>query len=464
MDLRDYLRLIRQRWASILAFTLVGLGLAAGYTFLQTPQYEGRSQLFVSVKGGSSATDVIQGNTFAEKRVASYVNLATSTRVLQAVAEELRLTGGAEHLAGVVTASNPAQTVLINITAIDASPDLAVAKANSTARQLIRAVSDVEDASLVSLSIFEEAKPAIAPSTPRVPLNLATGLALGILIGLAFAVLREVLETRIRSKEDVERIVTAGILGTFVQDPTVETAPLVTQGDSFSHRAESFRQLRTHLHFTNITGGSQSVVVTSSIPGEGKTSTSVNLALMLAQSGSKVLLVDADLRRPRVAKYLGLEGSIGLSGVLSHSVAFEDATQHWGDAGELHVLTSGQQPPNPSELLGSAAMEKLISRMEAEYEVIIIDAPPLLPVTDPSVLGSMAGGVILVVSADGGTRRGELAEAAKILDSVNVRLLGLVINRLRVTSMGSTYYDYKPEMNEPSRRKKKLRAGSRVRA
>lgn len=463
MDLQDYLRVVRQRWASILTFTLLGLALAAGYTSFQTPQYEARSQLFVSVKGGSTATDVIQGNTFAEKRVASYVNLATSPRVLQAVADELGLNGREGQLAGKVTASNPAQTVLIDLTAMDASPDRAVDIANSTARQLVAAVRDVEDASLVSLSLFEEAKPAMEPSTPRVALNLAIGLALGMLIGMASAVLREALDTRIRSQEDVERTIAAGILGTFSQDSTLERAPLVTQGDSYSHRAESFRQLRTHLHFTNITGGSQSVVVTSSIPGEGKTSTSINLAIMLAQSGSKVLLVDADLRRPRVAKYLGLEGSVGLSGILSHSITLEDALQRWGNSDALHVLTSGRQAPNPSELLGSASMEKLISRLEAEYEVIIIDAPPLLPVTDPSVLGAMAGGVLLVVSADGRTHRGELAEAAKILDSVNARLLGLVINRLKTTPVGNTYYDYRPEPGEPGRREKKKVSRGKVR-
>jgi succinoglycan biosynthesis transport protein ExoP len=452
MELKDYLRVIRQRWISIVAAALIGLALAAGYTFLQTPQYQAKSQLFVSVKAGASAADVSQGNAFAEKRVTSYVSLAASPRVLEAVAQELNLSGGARALAGRVVATTPAQTVLIDITATDPNPQQAAKIANSSAKQLISAVNEVEDVSIVHLSVFEQATPAIAPSSPRVPMNLALGGVLGLLVGIGYALLREVLDTRIRSQADVERTVQAGILGTFSHDPSVEKEPLVTQGDQFSHRAESFRQLRTHLHFTNISGGAQSVVVSSSIPGEGKTSTAVNLAIMLAESGTRVLLVDADLRRPRVAKYLGVEGSVGLSGVLSHSVELEDAIQPWGRGGALHVLTSGRSAPNPSELLGSPTMEKLMTRLETDYEVVVIDAPPLLPVTDPSVLGSMASGVVLVVSADGRTNRAELTQAVANLEAVDARLLGLVVNRLEKSASSHSYYDYRPEFVESGKR------------
>lgn len=453
--MQDYLRVIRQRWMVIVAMTFVGLALAAGFTFTQTPQYEARSQLFVSVKSGNTATDITQGNTFAEKRVTSYVNLATSPRVLQAVADQLGLQGGAKELAGKVVASTPAQTVLIDIKATDPSPTQAAKIADAAAQNLISAVGAVEDVSIVRLSIFENAVPASAPSSPRVPLNLAIGLALGLLVGIGLALLREKFDTRIKSQDDVEGLVTSGILGSFENDPSTTDHPLVTQGDQYSHRAESFRQLRTHLHFTNISGGAQSVVVSSSIPGEGKSTTAVNLAIMLAESGARVLLVDADLRRPKVADYLGLEGSVGLTGVLSHSVAFEDAVQAWGRGGILHVLTSGTPAPNPSELLGSPSMEKLIATFETQYEVVIIDAPPLLPVTDPAVLGSMASGVLLVVSVDGRTHKGELDRAVKDLEAVNARLLGLVVNRMDRVVSGHTYYDYRPEGVGTGRRGKR---------
>lgn len=454
MELKDYLRVVRQRWVSIVAVALIGLALAAGYTYLQTPQYEAKSQLFVSVRGGETSTDVIQGNTFAEKRVTSYVSLATSPRVLQAVAQDLDLSEGAAALEKRVVATTPPQTVLIDIRASAPDPQLAADIANSSAQQLIEAVSQVEDVSIVRLSVFQEAQAPLLPASPKVLLNLALGLVVGLMLGALYALIREVLDTRIRGLVDVERTVQAGVLGTFATDPTVEKTPLVTQGDQFSHRAEGFRQLRTHLHFTNISGGAQTVVVSSSIPGEGKTSTAVNLAIMLAESGTRVLLVDADLRRPRVAKYLGLEGSVGLSGVLSHSVELDDAIQIWGRGEALHVLTSGRSAPNPSELLGSPTMEKLIARLETDYEVVIIDAPPLLPVTDPAVLGSMASGVVLVVSADGRTNRADVAQAVANLEAVNARLLGVVVNRLERTAGSHSYYDYRPEEVETGKRGK----------
>jgi succinoglycan biosynthesis transport protein ExoP len=456
MELKDYVRVIRRRWLSIVAITLVGLGLAATYTFLQTPLYQAKSQLFVSVKGGASAVDVSQGNAFAEKRVTSYVSLATSARVLQAVAQELGLNGGAEALEGRVTVTTPAQTVLIDVTATDPNPDQAAKIANSSARQLISAVNAVEDVSVVRLSVFEQATAPDAPSSPRVPLNLVLGVVLGLIAGAGYAFFREMLDTRIRTQADVERIVDAGVLGTFAADPKVEKEPVVIQRDAFSPRAESFRQLRTHLQFTNIAGGAQTVVVSSSIPGEGKTSIAMNLAIMLAESGTRVLLVDADLRRPRVAKYLGLEGSVGLSGVLSHSVALEDAIQKWGDEGTLHVLTSGLQAPNPSELLGSPTMEKLIARFETDYEVVVIDTPPLLPVTDPAILGSKASGVVLVVSADGRTTRAHVAQAVANLEAVGARLLGVVVNQVEKAARSHSYYDYALDFGDnPESRTKK---------
>lgn len=452
MELHNYLQVIRKRWISILVVMALAVAAALGLTLTQTPTYEAHSQLFVSVKGGSTATDVTQGNLFAQNRVTSYVSLATSPRVLQAVADELGLQGGAGRLAGSVTASSPPQTVLIDITAVDANPAQAAKIANSTAEELIEGVASVEDVSLVKLSVFEQAQVPAHSSSPRPMTNVTLGSVAGLVLALAIAFLREVLNTRLRNQDDVEKVVTAGVLGTFVNDPSVAKTPIVTQGDPYSTRAEGFRQLRTHLSFTNIGGGSQSVVVSSSIPGEGKSSTAVNLAIMLAESGTKVLLVDADLRRPRVAKYLGVEGSVGLTGVLTGSVALEDAIQPWGSAGQLHVLASGRIAPNPSELLGSPTMHKLLSRLESEYEVVIIDAPPLLPVTDPAILAANASGILLVVSVDGRTRKADLGKAVGNVDAVRGRLLGVVINRLPVVKGDHSYYDYRPEIDKGKRR------------
>ncbi|WP_307274276.1 polysaccharide biosynthesis tyrosine autokinase [Arthrobacter sp. W4I7] len=442
--MEDYARVLRQRWVAILSLTITGLIVAAAFTWLQTPQFRASSQLFVTVQPGSSAADASEGIVYAEKRVSSYVSLATSPRVLQGVSQELGLNGGVQALTTRVTASSPPQTAVIDISATDPNPQQAAKLANSTAKQLITAVDDIEDVDFVRLRVIEEALVPSTPYSPSVPLNIALGVLFGLIVGIGYAYLREILDTRVRSRTDVERIVKAAVLGTFKADASVKSEPAVIPGERFGQRAESFRQLRTHLHFTNLDGGAQTVVVSSSIPGEGRTFIATNLAIMLAENGTKVLLVDADLRRPKVARYLGLDGSVGLTNVLSHTDAVEDVIQKWGPEGGLHVLASGSAASNPSKLVGSPDMQKLIARFETDYEVVVIAAPPLLPVSDSAVLGSMASGVVLVIGADGRTTSADISEAISNLTAVNARLLGVVLNKVDKGSRSHANYEDVP--------------------
>jgi polysaccharide biosynthesis transport protein len=445
LDLRDYIRILRSNWLSILLVTLLGVAVAAGATALTKPSYTARTQIFVAVNSGETATDILQGSSFSEKRVTSYVTLATSPRVLQPVVDRLGLDTSVPALAGMVEATAPPETVLINLAATHQDPARSAEIANAVAESLINAVNEVEDPeggnnSLVDLSVVEEASVPLAPSSPRVALNLVLGLVVGAALGVAFALLRTLLDSRIRSREDVERITDAPVLGALADHKSAEDEPLIALDDQFDPRAESYRQLRTHLKFTNVDGGTQSVVVTSSIPSEGKTTTACNLGIMMAESGSRVLVIDADLRRPRVAKTLGLEGAVGLSTVLSGQIDLEDAIQSWGPDGELDVITSGEIPPNPSELLGSESMRRLLRQLEGRYDMVLLDAPPLQPVTDPSVLAAMTSGVLLVNRVDGHVHREQLQGGLGSLESVEARLLGLVLTR--VPQKRGTYYAY----------------------
>jgi capsular exopolysaccharide synthesis family protein len=229
-------------------------------------------------------------------------------------------------------------------------------------------------------------------------------------------------------------------------DAKAPKRPLIVQDDPRSPRAEAFRTLRTNLQFVDAgDGGSRSFVITSAMESEGKSSTASNLAIALDNAGHKVIVVDADLRRPKLAQYMGLEGAVGLTDLLIGRADIEDAVQQWGRGG-LHVLPAGSIPPNPSELLGSAAMQSLIQRLENEFDYVLFDAPPLLPVTDAAVLSKSAGGAILVVAA-GKTHRSQLSAAVTTLENVGARLFGFVLTMLPAQgphAYGYQQYGYGP--------------------
>jgi non-specific protein-tyrosine kinase len=213
------------------------------------------------------------------------------------------------------------------------------------------------------------------------------------------------------------------------------------QADPHSQRAEAFRQLRTNLQFVDIDNSPRSIVVTSSIPAEGKSTTCANLAISLAQAGLKVVLVEGDLRRPQISDYMGIESAVGLTSVLIGRVALEDAIQPWGGDGLLFMLPCGPIPPNPAELLGSHGMAELVKQLEASADIVLIDAPPLLPVTDAAVLAALTDGAILVV-ASGKTRRDQVKLAAASLSNVGARLLGVVLTMVSGRSGDANSYSY----------------------
>ncbi len=212
----------------------------------------------------------------------------------------------------------------------------------------------------------------------------------------------------------------AAVLGSIPYDKKAKSSPLITAGQTRSSRAEAFRQLRTNLQFMDIENPARVVVVTSSTGGEGKSTTAINLAVSFAESGRRVLLIEGDLRRPRVSDYLGIEKSVGLTNVLAGQIEIGDALQPW-TAG-MSVLSCGSIPPNPSELLGGSVMDKLLKRLKTVFDIIIIDTPPLLPVTDAAVASKLADGVVVVVRA-GKTTKAQFHTSLRNLEDVDARVV-----------------------------------------
>lgn len=445
MDLREYLRIFRRSWVLIITVTLAGLLGGGAYSILTKPTYTAETQLFVAIQSSGSVQELQQGNTFSQARVQSYVKTVSSPVVLQPAIDALGLTLTPQELATRVKATSDVNTVLITITVEDASPVQSAAIAQAVADSLVKAVDTLEKpktggSSPVSLSVITPAAAPSAPSAPNTKINLLLGLLVGLAIGAGIALLRATLDTRIRGEADLRRVTDAPLLGGITFDPAATRKPLLTQAAPQSPRAESFRQLRTNLQFANVTGQAKSVLVTSSLPGEGKSTTATNLAIALAQAGNSVCLIDAGLRRPMVHDYLGLDRNAGLTTALVGAADVNDLLQPWGDD-NLHVLASGQIPPNPSELLGSDGMGELIASLELAFDSVVIDAPPLLPVTDAAVLSRHVGGAVLVVGSQRISQQ-DLEKSLNSLELVGAKLLGVVLNRLPMKGPDAYSYSY----------------------
>ena len=434
MDLRDYLTIVRKRWTSIVAITLGVLAATLVLTMLTTPTYTARTTVFFAVQGGGSVSDLVQGSTYAEKQVQSYAEVATAPIVLGPVIESLGLAVSVSELAGQVQATVPLGTVIIEIAAVNEDPQRAADIANAVSAELADSVASLsppgpDGSDSVRATTISPATVPTTATSPNTRRNLALGLVLGLGVGMGVALLREVLNTKVRTEDDIARVTEASVVGTVAYDDDASAHPLIVQADPHSARAEAYRRLRTNLQFLDIADRPHSIVITSSLPGEGKSTTSINLAIALAEAGTRVLLVDADLRRPQIAKYLQLEGHVGLTTVLIGRADLADVVQPWGN-GNLNVLPSGQVPPNPSELLGSHAMEKLMAEAATSYDVVLLDSPPLLPVTDSAILAGKAGGALVVVGSDA-IHVAQLEDSLESLKSVDARVLGLVLNKVQ---------------------------------
>jgi succinoglycan biosynthesis transport protein ExoP len=448
MNLRDYIGLLRKRWMSVCATALLVLAAVAAATMAATPSYRATTTVFFAVQSpGSSASDLVQGTTYAEKQVQSYAEVATSPLVLTPVIDGLDLNRSPEDLAGSITTAIPTGTAILEISAADVNPETAANIANAVADELSSAVGELtpegpDGTESVRATIISAAVPSTSPASPNPSQNILLGLLLGTALGIGQALLREVLNTRVRTEDDVRRVTENSVVGTIAYDEDAPSHPLIVQADPHSARAEAYRRLRTNLQFLDIADRPHSIVITSSLPREGKSTTSINLAITLAEAGTRVLLVDADLRRPQVAKYMQLEGRVGLTTVLIGRADLADVVQPWGN-GNLHVLPSGQVPPNPSELLGSRAMESLMEVAASAYDVVLLDAPPLLPVTDGAILAGRAGGALVVVGSDG-VHLSQLEDSLESLQSVDARVLGLVLNKVQRKHVGK-YQNYNYE-------------------
>lgn len=446
MTIHDYVRVLRKRWRVLVVCVLIATGTAGAIVWRTTPKYEATTQLFVAATDLSSdLSGLAQGGQFTQERVQSYANIIDSLQVTGPVAAQAGDGLTAAQITNEVSASAPPNTVLVNVHLTDTSAKRAQALADAVSDQFAQYADQLETtpgsaSSPVKVTVVKRAQLPTRPVSPKKTLDLVLGLLVGLSVGVGGVLLRETLDTSVKDLRQIQDDFGLPVLGAIAYDPDAKPRPLVVQADPHSTRAEAFRQLRTNLQFLDVDHSPRSLVFSSSIPEEGKTTTATNLAITMAQSGLRVVVVEADLRRPRLATYLGLDGAVGLTSVLVGTASLEDALQPWGD-GQLDVLASGPTPPNPSELLGSHGMASVIQRLEQQYDFVLIDAPPLLPVTDAAVVATIASGAVLIVH-HGHTRQKQLAQAVAALRSVDVTVYGVVLTMVPTKGPDAYYYGY----------------------
>lgn len=450
MTLHQYLAAVRKGWWLILIALIVGVASGFVVSARATPQYAGSVTFFISTptEGGTSP---LAADQFATRRITSYVGLLSSDVTAQRVLKQTGLNLTAAQIRAKITGEADLNTVLLTATVTDSSPDRALQILQAIAAQFGIIVNEVDPIGPDNVVLRVITGPTVNPNpvSPRTVLNLGVGLAVGLAVGVALAVLRVLLDTTVRQPQLLRDLTQAPVLGIIPFDKAAGKSPLVVNATERSIRAEALRQLRTNLQFVDVERPLRLFVVTSSVAMEGKSTTAANLAVAFSESGKTVLLIEADLRRPRVADYLGLERAVGLTNVLADQVNIDKVLQPWGN-GQLRVLTSGSIPPNPSELLGSPKMQQLLERLKRSFDLIIIDTPPLLPVTDAAVVAAYADGAVLVVRY-GKTTRAQVSSAASSLKSVEGRLLGTILNMSpKRGSDGYARYGYGGHYENPS--------------
>lgn len=478
---RDVLRALRDHWALLASSTLVGILVAALWTLTQPQTYQSQASAVVTAGVNENLGVALTADNLAKSKAAQYQELAKSRTVAEGAVERAGLDISPDAALGSVTVAVPPDTAEVRLSIVQDSPETAQALADAWVSSLAQEVSNIENQQMPGVADAEEVTAqsvikvlplveASKPSTPHSPngrLALALGALSGLVLGLALTALRSVNDRRIKSSAALEEDFGLTVLGTIpvmsrkstkakkgrvkrgskadragratLRDGRVRNADASDTAVTF-HFAESFKELRTNLQFIRPDNPPRIIVITSALPAEGKSTVAANTAITLAESGIPTVLVDADLRRPTVAGSFHVEGSVGLTNTVIGNAEVWDVLQPVPDVGDLKVLASGPVPPNPSEILASARLESVL-RSIAEDHVVIVDAPPLLPVTDAAILAAKYDGCVLVVTA-GQTTRDELAKALGNLAKVNGTVLGAVLNRVPTTGPEASYYGF----------------------
>jgi receptor protein-tyrosine kinase len=447
VNVTDYLRIFRHYWWMLAVFTVVGIVI--GYLSWVVnwwiidfgPKYQSTATLFVATQTGTTTAEAYQNDMFSQQRAVSYAALATSEQVAARAVDQLKSSLSPDDLRAKISAKVRDKTVMLDVSVTDPSPEEAQAYADAVSNQLVQVVSQLETSRRggtpsAAAVIVDNADYPTKPVGLKLWMRLLLGAAGGLIVGLLAALVTGTLDKRLRGRENIESETGSLVMGALPKDPLRRNAGVVDLSGNGLY-AERIRELRTNLRFTVPPGGSspaRCIAVTSPSAGDGRTTTAIDLAAALAESGRSVILVDGDLRNPSVADRL-LQDDMraramrtGLSTVLVGEDEIGSAAISHVDVGNhtITVLPAGPVPPRPGELWATDRATKLLDYLAGAFDYVVVDTPPLGDYTDGAIVGALGHGAI-VLARIGGTTDRALRRAVQVLQAAHVAILGTVV-------------------------------------
>lgn len=430
MQLKTYLEILWRRKWIIAIVTTMTLAVAIVGTLLIPPTFKATATLYVATTIDGTYNS---GQTnYADRLKRTYATLATSDSFLKEVEQQLELTQEPNIEVDVL-----ANTELMRVSVEYSHPLLAAEIANAIAGMIVDESLSTLQGQANPVEIRQPATEPTLPDKPNKKLNIALGAVVGLLGGLGLAFLVESFDTTLYTSEQIQKATALSVLG--------EVPKVGRQAQIAAHPladGEAFRRIRINMLGLKTGEPLQTLLITSAMPGEGKSTVVANLGHVMAQAGKRVIVVDGDLRRPMLHTIFDLSNEIGLNNVLQEEVSLAEACQEI-EGSQLHVLTSGSLAANPAELLASAQMKTLLQEMEAAYDVVLFDSPALTAVPDAAVLAPIMGGVLLVVG-QAQARHETVAATQQQLAMVNTKPIGVIINRTK-QNRSYQYYNIQPQ-------------------
>lgn len=433
---------LAKRWYVVLLTAILGAALAFSASTFVTPVYSSSTSLFFSLRTGGTATDVNQASAYTQNQMLSYAQLATSSIVLDKVIADIGPQVNKAQLRSNINVSAPQNTVILDIKVNTTDAKLSARIANSVAQNLESAVSAMSPSestnkATVVANVIEPAVPAIFQSSPSKKKNALLGAIFGTGFSFLAIIFSVVADTKVRSVEVLKSMTNLPLLGTVDRNrKSPDTRPVAVRAPN-SAATERFRHILAGLRFASASHSMTAIAITSAIPSEGKTLASLNMALVMAETKTRILLIDADLRRPQVGSYIGFDSTVGLTTVLVGDTTLDVAVQRFGNS-TLDILTAGAIPPNPAELLGSARMQNIVNAARKNYDFVIIDTAPVLSVADVSVIAQLLDSVVVVVDSTK-LRKAQLEQATETLEMAGTHISGIILNKVKRPRVRDVY-------------------------